>query len=81
MTTSFQQAFEARGIDPKKAIANLKRSRSGELRQDRPKLFASALGKGLYLTDQQRADLDQLSWTTSTQDYVAAWCRANHLKL
>lgn len=68
------------GMDVERAIKSYKLSRSAEQRQDRTKLFASSLGKGLALTDAQRADLDHLSWTTNTADYVAAWCRVNHLK-
>jgi hypothetical protein len=77
---TIEQYAAAKGIDIKKAITSLKLSRAGHQRQDRTKLFAGSLGKGLYLTDAQRTALDQLGWTTNTADYVAAWCRANHLK-
>lgn len=77
---SMTDALAKAGVDVKKAIKAYKISRAAEARQDRPKLFASSLGKGLHLTDRERTDLDLLSWTTNTADYVTAWCRANHLK-
>ena len=49
---TIKEAIAKAGIDEKKAISSLKRSRAGAQRADRPKVFASSLGKGLYLTDQ-----------------------------
>lgn len=92
---SFSESIAARGINAAKAIALLKRRERYALTCDRAKVFAStplgsipvlwrnANARGISMSDIS-ADLMTLKLANdgliSTPDYVAAWCRLNHLK-
>lgn len=77
---TLSEAIAKAGIDEKKAVAALKRSGRHLSKRDRPKFFASSVGKAAIMTNQQRRDRDALSWLTDTQRYVETWCRLNRLK-
>lgn len=87
---TFAERIAAKGLDEKHQIQLLRRRARYAQSCDRPKLFANDSVVGLYTgylsngqrytPDQASRDLSVLRTTCSTADYVAAWCRLNHLK-
>ena len=86
---TFTEAIAKRGIDEKHQIRLARRRDRYSLdprHSDRPKTFAKdRTAPGTYFCREYTArdaerDLATIQQTTSTDDYVAAWCRLNHLK-
>ena len=86
---TFREAAAERGIDISHQIKLWKRRDRYALKQDRPKTFADARATDLYCgywtrgkcytPDHASRDLATLKTTTSTAEYVSAWCRLNNL--
>ena len=90
---TLSELIAARGIDEAKEMRLLKRQARYPMTRDRTKVYASTpLGSiplccckpdGSYVNVHDiNADLQQLRIAGSlgmTRDYVAAWCRLNHL--
>lgn len=85
---TFTEAIAKRGLDEKHQIRLARRRDRYHQQQDRPKCFATDRTTYLYTgywsreytADNASRDLATIQQTTSTADYVAAWCRLNHLK-
>ena len=85
---TFTEAIAKRGIDEKHQIRLARRRDRYHQQQDRPKCFATDRTAYLYTgywsreytADNASRDLATIQQPTSTADYVAAWCRLNHLK-
>lgn len=82
------ERIAAKGLDEKHQIQLLRRRARYAQSCDRPKLFATERTVSCYTgtwsrnytADNASRDLATLRNPSCTADYVAAWCRLNHLK-
>ena len=83
-----RQLIAELGINESQAIRNMKRRTARAMAKDRPKVFATSdasLFESSYLLlrkftkGQVQQDFTSLRVPGSTDEYVAAWCRLNHL--
>ena len=89
MAKTFAQAALERGIDLAHQIKLWKRRDRYAQHQDRPKFFGTDRTTSVYTgywkhgrcytPDVASRDLATLRTTTSTAEYVSAWCRLNNL--
>jgi hypothetical protein len=79
---NFSQAIEQRGVDERKAVANMRRSTTMRYRSDRTKIWPRDAAAMVLVDDRRRARAaHMLSVTQSVSQYVEAWCVLNYLKM
>jgi hypothetical protein len=84
---NFEQTIVRKGIDERKAMANLRRRTTMRSRADRPKLYPADVTVPHILHwnrrehRQRELSLLALKTTKDTEEYVQAWCMLNFLKL